>query len=579
MSLSTQRIIPGRLGGRYAQEFARLQNAGAIEKLWTGQASLWKSAAISTQLIADRLGWISVLDAMQNEAAALAEFAREISAARLRHVVLLGMGGSSLAPEVFSLLFSPKEPSRRFFILDTTDPAAVLRVTRDADLAHALFIVASKSGKTIETLSQLAYFHDRLSRIGVASPGERFIAITDAGSPLETFGAEQQFRRVFLNREDIGGRFSALSYFGLVPAALWDVDIPAVLSSGMEMRAACDPEAPAQSNLALALGAFLGAAGCAGEGNLYLVSSPRLASLGDWIEQLVAESTGKEGKGIAPITGASALPVDVLADGVTIALRLDGDEDSGLRSTTQALTARNAPTIEISMSDVTQLGGEFFKWEAATPIAAAALAVEPFDEPNVQESKDNTARMLEQFQAQGALPIGAPRVIESGIELYFGEPRSQTSPNLLISEALHAFFSARRPQDYLSLLAFVDRQSTNERALEALRTRLSDCLRMPVLLGYGPRYLHSIGQLYKGGPATGMFLIITARPVQDVSVPGAKYTFGQLQMAQALGDLRSLSRRRKPHLHLHLGQGAPAGWSGLQKIVEDALEAVQRASI
>ena len=586
-----QRIVPGRLAPAYEAELGRLRAQQVISRLWDREPGLWKGDAAHAGAIANRLGWLSVVDLMRSEAADLTAFASEVAADGVRNLVLLGMGGSSLAPEVVSLLFPAPAGGRRFFVLDTTDPESLLAVERSLNLASTLFIVASKSGSTIETLSQFRYFLARLQQARFASPGRHFIAITDAGSPLDQLAQEHAFRRVFRNPADIGGRYSALSYFGLVPAALWGADVNALLDSASEMAAACGPQAPPETNPALRLGALLGAAALQGCDKLFLLSSRKLEPLGNWIEQLVAESTGKEGRGIVPIVAGPEAPLDLLAQGsLTVALTLDGHDDAALRSTLETLEQRGAPLAEIRMAAPTDLGAEFFRWEVATVIAGVALSIDPFDEPNVQESKDATARLLRDFETTGEMPQGTLILAESGIELFaeaaapkvFGGLQVQPAPvavrALQVSDALRTFLSKRRAGDYLALLAYVARDAENAGELEALRHRLAERLGMPVLLGYGPRYLHSIGQLYKGGPTSGLFVIITSRKAEELPVPGARYTFAQLQTAQALGDLQRLALRERPAIRLHLAQGTRAGLVALRAIFERALDASSPAT-
>ena len=577
MPLTMQRISPGYLADVYREESNRLRAGEALQKMWARQPGLWKDDAEHARVIANRLGWIGVLDSMRAEAPALEDLARDMKESGVRDIVLLGMGGSSLAPEVFSLIF-PAPSGMRFFVLDSTDPTAIQQVERSIDLARSLFIVASKSGKTIETLSQFFYFHHRLTQAGIRPVGRSFLAITDRGSYLDHLADEYSFRRTFRNPADIGGRYSALSYFGLVPAALWGVDIAAVLDSAVEMRAACGPEGQADANPAFQLGSLLGAAGRRGDDKLVLLSTPKLTPLGNWIEQLVAESTGKEERGIVPIATGVAPPLDVLARGcVTAALLLEGDDQAALEPILRALEQRGAPFVEIRLKTPAQLGAEFFKWETATALAGASLAIDPFDEPNVQESKDNTARILEAFESSGEMPLGSPRLAESGIELYADGAVRGSISTLQLTAALRTFFSERRPEDYLAILAYVARDAANGAELDALRATLAAGLSLPVLLGYGPRYMHSIGQLYKGGPASGMFLMITSRKPTDLSIPGAKYTFGQLETAQALGDLQSLGRLGKPALRLHLTEGVPAGLSSLRRVADQVFSASRSA--
>jgi glucose-6-phosphate isomerase len=578
MPLSVQRISPGLLADAYQSELTRLRAADAIPKIWARQPGLWKDDSEHARAIANRLGWIGVLDFMRAETPAILDFSRTISQSGVRDVVLLGMGGSSLAPEVFSLTFAAPD-GRRLFVLDSTDPAAILEVERSVDLSRTLFIVASKSGKTIETLSQFFYFHHRLAQVGARSAGQRFIAITDRGSYLDHLADEYDFRHSFHNPSDIGGRYSALSYFGLVPAALCGADVGAVLDGATEMRAACGPLGAVDANPALQLGSLLGAAARRGDDKLFLLSTPALTPLGNWIEQLIAESTGKEERGIVPVAGGLAPPLDVLTrGGVTAALFLEGDNPSALEATVRALEQQSAPFVEIRLKDPLQLGAEFFKWEVATALAGAAMAIDPFDEPHVQESKDNTARILDAFQSSGEMPLGSPRLVDAGIELYADGAVRGSISTLQLTGALRTFFSERRPDDYVALLAYVARDAATAAEFGALRAILSERLGLPVLLGYGPRYLHSIGQLYKGGPPSGMFLMITAEKSRDLPIPGAKYTFGQLEMAQALGDLQSLGRLGKPALRLHLAEGVHAGLAVLQRAIENLFSA-SRATI
>jgi glucose-6-phosphate isomerase len=576
MPLTSQRISPGYLEDAYQEEFDRLRAGEAVQKLYARQPSLWKGDAEHARIIANRLGWIGVLDSMRAEVPALQDFARGIDDSGVRDIVLLGMGGSSLAPEIFSLTFPPQS-GRRFFVLDTTDPAAIRDVERSVDLAHSLFIVASKSGRTIETLSQFFYFQHRVKQASIRPAGRRFLAITDRGSYLDHLADEYNFRMTFRNPPDIGGRYSALSYFGLVPAALWGVDIGAVLDTAIEMRAA-SAQTEADANPALQLACLLGAAARRGDDKLFLLSTPKLIPLGNWIEQLVAESMGKDERGIVPVAGAVALPVDVLArGGVTAALFLDGDDKAELQTILRTLEDRGGAFTEIQLTAPQQLGAEFFKWEIATALAAASLAIDPFDEPNVQESKDNTARILEEFETTGNMPAGSPRLVESGIEVYADAAARAVISTLQLRAALRSFFSECRPDDYVAILAYVARNPATGVELDSLRATLAGRLKMPVLLDYGPRYLHSIGQLYKGGPPSGMFLLLTSEKSEDLAIPGAKYSFGQLEMAQALGDMQSLERLGKPALRLHLTEGVLAGLPVLRRAIERAVSASRSA--
>ena len=463
-------------------------------------------------------------------------------------------------------------------MLDTTDVESLLAVDRSLDLARVLFIVASKSGSTIETISQFKYFLSRLHQTRIPAPGSHFAAITDPGSRLEQLAKEHNFRRTFLNPADIGGRYSALSLFGLVPAVLWGIDPNELLDSASEMSAACGPQAEPETNPGLRLGALLGAAGTHGHDKLFLLAPRNVEPLGNWVEQLVAESTGKEGRGIVPIVAGPDTPLALLQQGaVTVALTMaaetDTREHSALNAAIAALEQSGAPFLEIQMAAPADLGAEFFRWEVATVLAGVALGIDPFDEPNVQESKDATGRILREFESNGQMPQGLVVLAESGVELFTEGASSAPLQALQISDALRTFLSKRKPGDYLALLAFVARDRENTAELESLRLQLAEQLNIPVLLGFGPRYLHSIGQLYKGGPPTGLFIIVTSEKSEELPIPESKFTFAQLQLAQALGDLQRLTLRQKPALRLHLAQGARAGLAALRGIFKQVLAA------
>lgn len=568
--MPSQQIFAGKLEAEWQKEVARLGQHHAIERIAAKNASLWKPEEAVQKAIRNRLGWMDSIEAMQREAAAIAQFANEVNESGIRDVVLLGMGGSSLAPEVFSLVFPPRG-NRRLFVLDSTDPASVRGIERTVNLRETLFIVASKSGKTIETLSQFRYFFAAMSHAGVMPPGRNFIAITDPGSFLEQQAKEFSFRRTFLNAADIGGRFSALSFFGLVPAALWGVDVQGVVDAAARIKAASAATVAADANDALKLGALMGVAAQQDTNKMYLFATPAVRSLGAWVEQLVAESTGKEGKGVIPVAGEMPGPAELFGDGISVFVSLAGEENSEWSSLAHSLRDAAAPVVNIVLDRREDLGAEFFRWELATALAGATLAINPFDEPNVQESKDNTGRILEQFQKTRVMPSGIPRLAEGEIGLFAEGPARNRIFTRKIAAALRTFFADRQPGDYLAILAYVDRSAENRARLERLRVLLRDKLKMPVLLGFGPRFLHSIGQLYKGGPAQGMFLQLTCADGEETAIPGAEFSFSQLKMAQALGDLEALVKRDKPVLRLHMKNGAPAGLPLVQALIEEAL--------
>jgi glucose-6-phosphate isomerase len=484
----------GPLAPAVEARLAALERERVVERTWERDHTVWKP---DPREISDRLGWLTLPVAMEAQAAALQSFAGGVAAEGYTSALLLGMGGSSLAPEVLQATFGTAPGMLELQVLDSTSPAQIARVEAGLDLARTLFVVSSKSGGTIETRSQFAYFREKL-------PDPRhFVVITDPGSSLDVLAREMGVRRVFLNPADVGGRYSALSLFGLVPAALAGVDVARLLADARQMQHACEPGVPAAANPGAWLGAVMGEAALAGRDKLTLVLPPALAALGCWIEQLVAESTGKDGRGILPVEGEPlGAPGVYGGDRLFVAV---GDAP-GL----DALERGGQPVVRLPAVDPYQLGAEFFRWEFATAVAGHVLQVNPFDQPNVQEAKDATARILA-GQAVG------------------------TS-----SEPLAAVLATVRPGDYLAILACLDRNAANEARLAAVRRELCDRYRVATTVGFGPRYLHSTGQLHKGGANNGVFLQVVEPPGLDLAIPGERYTFGELFRAQADGDLASL---------------------------------------
>jgi glucose-6-phosphate isomerase len=543
-----------------------LGEADAVRRIWAHDASLWGQDALAERNITSRLGWLTVVETMQERVEGLRAFADEVRSAGFRRAVLLGMGGSSLAPDVLRQTFGAARGYLDLDVLDTTDPATLAHLERSLDLDQTLFLVASKSGTTLETLSHLAYFWAKTN-----GRGDQFVAITDGGTPLEALARERGFRRVFVNPADIGGRYSALSYFGLVPGALLGLDLTALLDRAARMAEACRPTgdgARATGGPGLQLGAILGAAAVAGRDKLTLVLPDTIASFGDWVEQLIAESTGKQGKGIVPVVGEPLGAPEVYGDDrLFVALTLEGatpDERLG------ALQQAGQPVVTIPLRDTLDLGGEFFRWEFATAVAGVVLGINPFDEPNVQESKDNTNRVLEEFQRLGRLPEPESAARSNGLAV-LGDAEAQS-----VEDALASFLDAARPGDYLALLAYLPYRESVRAALHDLRLRLRDRLRVATTLGFGPRYLHSTGQLHKGGPQTGLFLQFTGDDPEDVPIPGQPYTFGILKRAQALGDLQALQARGRPVRGIRLQGDLEAGLRHLATTLEASATRVRR---
>ncbi len=552
-----------------------LEEQRLCRRLWEKDATIWSHEADVQRKIKNRLGWLTVGEAMTEHQDALRAFGSEVREAGFTHAVLLGMGGSSLCPEVLSLTFDPQRGYPDLTVLDSTDPATILSVDRTIDPARTLFIVATKSGTTTETLSLYKHFHERVQAAKAGKTGDNFIAITDPGTPLERLAREKSFRRVFLNPADIGGRYSALSYFGLVPAAIMGIDLDCLLDRAEEMAHSSASCVSARENPGARLGTILGAVAKAGRDKVTFVLSPVIESFGTWAEQLIAESTGKEGKGILPVAGEPlGEPAAYGDDRLFVYLRLDGAFDREVDGKVEALEKAGHPVVRLNLRDPYDIGGEFFRWELATAIAGAFLGINPFDEPNVQESKDNTRRLLDEFAAKGALPEGVPSLEQNGLKLYADAPTqaavgaSKGEPSL--ESYVSAFLRQTQPGDYLALLAYIQRAPEHEAALQSIRRRLRDGLRLATTLGYGPRYLHSTGQLHKGGAANGVFVQVTADDEEDVAIPGEGYTFSTLKRAQALGDLISLQSKGRRVIRVHL-KNIEDGLLELERAVEAAL--------
>jgi glucose-6-phosphate isomerase len=566
----------------YRAALEALIREDAVGRLFRRDASLWKTDPGHQKTILSRMGWLQSPAWFETKIPELSAFAAEVRAEGFTRVLLLGMGGSSLAPEVLAEIMTAAPGAPTLEVLDSTDPAAIRSAEASHRLDRTLFLVSSKSGRTIETLSQYRYFRTRLEEMRVENVARRFVAVTDPGSALERLAREEGMRRVFLNPPDIGGRYSALSYFGMVPAALLGLDLEAFAKRAALAAASCALADPAR-NPALRLGALIGAAARSGRDKLTILTAPPLRPLGYWIEQLVAESTGKEGHGIVPVEGEPpGFARYYSEDRCFVSITLASEPMPELSGLGAELRQAGAPWIEITLSDRADLAGEFFRWEAATAWAGAVLGIDPFDEPNVQESKDLTATILAQIEKTGAAPTGEPRSRDEGVETYASDElwRSLTEnapghPSLEM--LLGRFLALRKQGDYLAILTFLERTAATESAFAHLRREIRDAVRIPVLQGYGPRYLHSIGQLYKGGPPTGIFLVVTAAAGQDMPIPESGVTFGKLELAQALGDLRALEPRGKPTLRLHIGGSVTQGLATIGQAVERALVAIAAA--
>ncbi len=517
---------------------ADLDRRRIIPRIWDADHAVWKPDPIE---ISNRLGWLTVTGAMRKQAPALTSFADEVRDSGFRYAVLLGMGGSSLGPEVLRQTFGSAPGHPKLLVLDSTVPAWVQSVAQAIDPSRTLFLVSSKSGSTTEPNLLYAYFRDLVEKtVGKDKAGRHFIAVTDPGSPLETLAAQTGFRSVFLNPPDIGGRFSVLSYFGLIPAVLSGLDLSKLLERADAMREAAGPAVPARLNPAAWLGLAMAVLARQGRDKLTLVASPSIDSFGLWIEQLIAESSGKEGQGIIPVAGESpelfGRSPDVYGhDRLFIYLRLDGDDNRTSDAAMLTVQSAGQPVIRLELADRYDLGAEFFRWELSTAVAGSYLGINPFDQPNVQQAKDMTEKVLARFDSTG----NRPTMEDSG--------------------SLQQLLAAAAGGDYLAIMTYLHQTSQVDQSLNALRRKITDKYGIAVTIGYGPRFLHSTGQLHKGGPGSGLFLQLTAGHNPDLPIPGTNYTFGVVADAQAAGDLEALLASNCRAARVALGPDPAAG--------------------
>jgi transaldolase/glucose-6-phosphate isomerase len=539
-------------------------------RIWAHDHTVWKPEPTE---ITNRLGWLHTAQVMLENVPRLEALAEEVRAAGYTHALLLGMGGSSLAPEVFrktlchceeqsdeAISLGVKQGYLDLAVLDSTDPGAVLAHAERLDPARTLFIVATKSGTTVETLSFFKFFYNQVvDAVGAGRAGEHFVAITDPGTPLTKLADRYHFRTTFLNDPNIGGRYSALSYFGLVPAALVGVDVPRLLDRALATASGCESCVAAGDNSGAWLGSILGELAKAGRDKVTFAISPAIASFGDWVEQLIAESTGKEGRGILPVVGEPLGPPEVYGDDrLFVHLRLSGDDthDAAL----DALEAAEHPVVRLNLRDRYDLGGQFFLWEMATAVASHLLGINPFDQPNVEAAKVLARRMVAEYTEKGALPSGesAPLTAEALNEFLARDPSTDVSTEPSSRAQAEGLDEVSR-RSYIALQAYLQPTAETDAALLRLRTRLRDRFRLATTVGYGPRFLHSTGQLHKGDAGNGLFIQFTADDPRDVPIPDeagssdSSITFGLLKAAQALGDRQALLDAGRRVIRFHLG--------------------------
>jgi len=575
---STQRLSLGRSADLMRAALDQLKTQRFVERLWANDPSLWGTDAALQAAIRRRLGWLQAPRWMRPQCASLLDFAQEIRRAGCMQAVLLGMGGSGLFAEVCRHTFGGGGPTATrgmdVTVLDTTDPTAIRSLQQRCPPDQLVVIVSSKSGATAEVSALAASFYDALRQAGV-EPGTHCIAITDAGTPLEAQARTWKFRRIFTHGpktgDDVGGRFSALTYFGLVPASLMGIDPDTLLARALEMLSRCGPDIPLQDNPAAQLGATLGGLARAGRDKLTLLCAPELSSVGTWVEQLIAESTGKQGRGITPIHGERwCAPEAYGADRVFVVWQLAGHPDAALEAHLRGLELSGQPIVRVRWEDRYDLGGEVIKWSIVTSMVGGFLGVNPFDEPNVKESKDRTNELLAQYVRDRRFPEDTPLLSEPGLALY-GSSATPSAGSRSTGQCLRDFLRQARLGDYVAVLSFLPRQPALDHAAHAIRDHLSGALGLPTMLGIGPRYLHSTGQLYKGGPDQGLFLQLTAEEPLDLPIPGEPFTFGILKHAQALADFQAMRHRGRRILRAHLRGDVESAMRQLQHAIEEAV--------
>src|SRR5260221_6398665 len=548
------------------------ETTGKVQKLWARDPSLWTNSGEDKWL-----GWLDIVAEQQRNVRRFTNFAAEVKDAKFSHVLLLGMGGSSLCPEVMRESFGRIPGFPELHVLDSTDPARIKSIENSIDLAKTLFIVSSKSGTTLEPNIFKQYFFERARQVvGDAEVGNRFIAITDPGSKLRQAAETDRFRKIFLGVPSIGGRYSALSDFGLAPAAAIGVDIVKFLDRTSRMIEACGPDAGALDNPAVILGSILGVAHNQHRDKVTIIASPGIYDLGAWLEQLLAESTGKNGRGLIPVDRESlATPETYGNDRVFVYLRFEPDPNPAQDAGIAAIERAGQPVVQISISDVYHLGQEFFRWEMATAVAGSIIGINPFDQPDVEASKIATKKLTEEYERNGSLPAETPMFGAEGVKLFADEKNAGALNDTVADRSLSGYLKAHLDRltagDYFALLAYVEMNQTHEDALQSARHAVRDRKRVATCLGFVPRFLHSTGQAYKGGPDTGVFLQITCDDALDLPVPEQKFTFGIVKAAQARGDFQVLAERGRRALRVHLGGDVSAGLVKLDEAVKAAL--------
>ena len=565
--------LPQALASSVEKTLADWRSGNKTKRLWERDASLWTAT--------DESNWLGWLDIVAEQAAHLDELrrlAQEAKAGGFSHILLLGMGGSSLCPEVLAKTFGRIAGFPQLHVLDSTDPAQIRAIERSVDLAKTVFVVSSKSGTTLEPNIFKQYFFERVSQtIGADKVGSRFIAVTDPGSKMQQVAEADHFLHTFPGRPSIGGRYSALSNFGIVPATLMGMDVGKFLDRTQQMVVACGPQAAPEQNPGVLLGCILGTAARDGRDKVTIITSPGISDLGAWLEQLLAESTGKQGHGIIPVDReALAAPEAYGNDRVFAYVRLESAPDSAQDDKVAALERAGQPMVRITMREVYELGQEFFRWEIATAVAGSIIGINAFNQPDVEASKNVTRALTSEYEKTGSLPAEKPVLEDGNIQLFTDTKNADAlakaaGSNRSLGGYLRAHFNRVSAGDYFALLAYIQMNDEHEAQLQQMRTLMRDRKRVATCLGFGPRFLHSTGQAYKGGPNSGVFLQVTCDDAADLPVPGQKYTFGVVKAAQARGDFQVLAERGRRALRVHLRGDLKSGLGKLVSAFQETL--------
>ena len=564
--------LPESLATGVKSMMADWQSGRKMMRLWNRDSSLWSGTDESNWL-----GWLDIVEEQTAQQEQLQKVAKEVQARGFEHVLLLGMGGSSLCPEVLRMTFGHIPHFPVLHVLDSTDPAQVKDFEHKIDIRKTLFIVSSKSGSTLEPNIFKQYFFERAKQIvGAHEVGKHFIAITDPGSKMQQVAEADKFLHVFFGRASIGGRYSALSNFGMVPAAVIGLDTKKFLARAAEMVRACGPSVAVEENAGAALGCILGAAASAGRDKVTIITSPGISDLGAWLEQLLAESTGKIGKGIIPVDREQlGSPGIYGTDRVFVYVRLENGVDTDQEAKVSALEKAGQPVVRITMPDIYDLGAEFFRWEIATAVAGAIIGINAFNQPDVEASKLATRSLTSEYEKTGSLPPEQPIIEDLGIKLFTDEKNAAELAKVAGDKSLLGYLKAHlsriKTGDYFAVLGYIQMNAEHEKDLQAIRHEVRDKKHVATCLGFGPRFLHSTGQAYKGGPNTGVFLQVTCDDAVQLPVPGQKYTFGVVKAAQARGDFQVLAERGRRALRVHLGSNLKSGLATLHSAVQKAL--------